>query len=502
MTPPEKSSGRWRYSGAGQFVEAPTEWELVDEMGKMSLNTNGGDGHVPIHTPPQSKANTAAVVHLHETSPLETGSDDSLDSNSSHPRDQSLNLIAHSRGSSADTTASTHGGALSNNNQTLRAYTPLKVGAVGESRNRPHSYSGGLSSTDLVRLQQAGGSPNGKGETWTSSNNGTPERLADPLTYPSISFAGTSPRQQDSQQSARGVAQSSRDDIQQDYGSAASQQFNPPPQGQPPVPGAGQAPGYVVGRPNGVAANMSYRQPVRGFTPQVQGPPVLQSPTSFAYPAPLHPVPIINNTQQQLYDMMLPTPPLDNATLARMQQQGSVYRASHQHSASDPASLRDPATLAMLNPNMQAQAFAARQMFPQAMGPPGAAMPMFPNQFYGAPQEAFSSPDLATVQMMALQTQYTGPYGVPVTGQNVNVANQASAQNAVMNLMNSNNGPSANNRKLGLYKTELCRSWEEKGSCRYGAKCQFAHGEEELRKVQRHPKVRYNLDKRTISQLC
>ena len=56
--------------------------------------------------------------------------------------------------------------------------------------------------------------------------------------------------------------------------------------------------------------------------------------------------------------------------------------------------------------------------------------------------------------------------------------------------VNAGNGPSANNRKLGLYKTELCRSWEEKGSCRYGAKCQFAHGEEELRKVQRHPKVR------------
>ena len=53
----------------------------------------------------------------------------------------------------------------------------------------------------------------------------------------------------------------------------------------------------------------------------------------------------------------------------------------------------------------------------------------------------------------------------------------------------SQGGPSANNRKLGLYKTELCRSWEEKGSCRYGPKCQFAHGEEELKRVQRHPKV-------------
>lgn len=77
-------------------------------------------------------------------------------------------------------------------------------------------------------------------------------------------------------------------------------------------------------------------------------------------------------------------------------------------------------------------------------------------------------------------------------------------------------GPSPNNRKLNLYKTELCRSWEEKGSwsvfyvsnptlrvepkaddgsattfafSRYGVKCQFAHGIHELRDVARHPKV-------------
>ncbi len=39
-------------------------------------------------------------------------------------------------------------------------------------------------------------------------------------------------------------------------------------------------------------------------------------------------------------------------------------------------------------------------------------------------------------------------------------------------------------------QTELCRSFEETGSCRYGAKCQFAHGREELRPVQRHPKYK------------
>ena len=30
------------------------------------------------------------------------------------------------------------------------------------------------------------------------------------------------------------------------------------------------------------------------------------------------------------------------------------------------------------------------------------------------------------------------------------------------------------------YKTEMCRSWQEKGFCSYGQKCMFAHGKEEL----------------------
>jgi hypothetical protein len=45
-------------------------------------------------------------------------------------------------------------------------------------------------------------------------------------------------------------------------------------------------------------------------------------------------------------------------------------------------------------------------------------------------------------------------------------------------------------RRPAAPQTELCRSWEETGTCRYGAKCQFAHGREELRPVQRHPKYK------------
>ncbi|KAI9224127.1 hypothetical protein BC828DRAFT_341244, partial [Blastocladiella britannica] len=40
------------------------------------------------------------------------------------------------------------------------------------------------------------------------------------------------------------------------------------------------------------------------------------------------------------------------------------------------------------------------------------------------------------------------------------------------------------------YKTEICRSWEETGICRYGNKCQFAHSMDELRTISRHPKYK------------
>ncbi|XP_031475574.1 uncharacterized protein LOC116247539 [Nymphaea colorata] len=44
-----------------------------------------------------------------------------------------------------------------------------------------------------------------------------------------------------------------------------------------------------------------------------------------------------------------------------------------------------------------------------------------------------------------------------------------------------------------LYKTEMCRSWEETGACRYGARCQFAHGKQELRPVPSRNKPEVNM---------
>ncbi|XP_014663790.1 PREDICTED: protein TIS11-like [Priapulus caudatus] len=44
--------------------------------------------------------------------------------------------------------------------------------------------------------------------------------------------------------------------------------------------------------------------------------------------------------------------------------------------------------------------------------------------------------------------------------------------------------------KSSRYKTELCRPFEETGACKYGEKCQFAHGAHELRVLPRHPKYK------------
>jgi len=44
--------------------------------------------------------------------------------------------------------------------------------------------------------------------------------------------------------------------------------------------------------------------------------------------------------------------------------------------------------------------------------------------------------------------------------------------------------------RQNLYKTELCRSFVDTGFCRYGVKCQFAHGSHEIRPLMRHPKYK------------
>lgn len=50
-------------------------------------------------------------------------------------------------------------------------------------------------------------------------------------------------------------------------------------------------------------------------------------------------------------------------------------------------------------------------------------------------------------------------------------------------------------KKISLYKTEICKSFEASASCPYGIRCQFAHSLEELRDVERHPRYKTELCK-------
>jgi hypothetical protein len=392
---------------------------------------------------------TETVVQLHDSSPLES-SDTSLDSGPSPPTsDEHLALVNHSRVSSADTTASSQ---LSGSSHTLASSAlGLKVGT--EQRDRPHSYSGGLSTADLQRLRGVGASPpDGERAQWSSAVD-RQAQYDQPL-YPSLSSYPHQPA-------------SVTEDLQVDY--ATQQRQFQPLDGS--IPSSQAFNGRSGGTLNGAATYRS--QPARSYTAGVV--------TNGTYPGPpSHTAHLSLGNAQQVYDMMMQSH--ENPTIARVQQP-SVFRATHQHSSSDPLHLRE--TAALLGSGLPP--FAQPGLYPPALGPP--TMGIYPNQFY-APNEAYTNAGVAAQVMAAarLQSQFHTPYNVSLPGQNVSTG-LGDSQNSSSSVDSNGNGPSANNRKLGLYKTELCRSWEEKGTCRYGPKCQFAHGEDEIRKVSRHPKV-------------
>lgn len=70
-----------------------------------------------------------------------------------------------------------------------------------------------------------------------------------------------------------------------------------------------------------------------------------------------------------------------------------------------------------------------------------------------------------------------------------NSSSSSSSSSCLSPSSSSSSLSSASNR----YKTELCRPFAEFGTCKYGDKCQFAHGRHELRSVTRHPKYKTDL---------
>ena len=423
-------------------------WDLTDGLARLNINS-GFDTAENIRGSKTKKA-PETVVQLHDSSPLES-SDTSLDSGPSPPAsDEHLALVNHSRVSSADTTASSQ---LSGSSHTLASSAlGLKVGT--EQRDRPHSYSGGLSTADLQRLRGVGTSPpDGERAQWNAAVD-RQTQYDQPL-YPSLS---SYPRQ----------AASVAEDLQVDY-TTQQRQFQPL---DGSIPSSQAFNGRSGGSVNGAATYRS--QPARSYNTGVV--------TNGTYPGPTgHTAHLSLGNAQQVYEMMMQSH--ENPTVARVQQQPNVFRATHQHSSSDPLHIREAA--ALLGGGLPP--FTQPGLYPPTLGPP--TIGIYPNQFY-PPNEAYANAGVAAQVMAAarLQSQFHPPYNVTLPGQNISTGPGDGSQNSSSNDPGGN-GPSANNRKLGLYKTELCRSWEEKGTCRYGPKCQFAHGEDEVRKVSRHPKV-------------
>eukprot|EP01135_Chromosphaera_perkinsii_P005712 Nk52_evm12s359 gene=Nk52_evmTU12s359 len=98
------------------------------------------------------------------------------------------------------------------------------------------------------------------------------------------------------------------------------------------------------------------------------------------------------------------------------------------------------------------------------------------SQRHSMPSIAFERGDMPVLHMGDVST---------------NISYQQQCQDAVNDVaVNSNNL-----KNNGLYKTELCHSFEETNFCKYGDKCKFAHGRGELRRVSRHPKYKTDLCK-------
>jgi hypothetical protein len=214
-----------------------------------------------------------------------------------------------------------------------------------------------------------------------------------------------------------------------------------------------------------------------------------------------------------VYDLMPPGAVDPSLTRIQQQQQQQLGGGPNFRPSNDPATNVMPGLMGM-GGFAGAPGPALYSPPPGALShqipPPPAGLGMYANGGAGAggpfytPQELYAHADASLSAAARMQQQYLANAYNPALPQpptaalnqlaaaSVNLQAAAVAAVAAVNATNPSvsAGPSANNRKLGLYKTELCRSWEEKGTCRYGTKCQFAHGQDELRNVQRHPKYK------------
>lgn len=136
---------RWSFNGSEKLLDPKANWNLVEEIGKLKI-AGSDDGLDGSSTPPKNIVRE--VVHVQDTSPLETSSSEaSLDSSSAQNVD-GLNPPSHSRGSSTDTMNS----ESSARSQMLNHLKTSQYNA-DLTKDRPRSFSGAISDAELRRLQ-------------------------------------------------------------------------------------------------------------------------------------------------------------------------------------------------------------------------------------------------------------------------------------------------------------------------------------------------------------
>jgi len=84
----------------------------------------------------------------------------------------------------------------------------------------------------------------------------------------------------------------------------------------------------------------------------------------------------------------------------------------------------------------------------------------------------------------------------PVDAQDIEALRQAASRTSEpVDLSIYLNGDVHVPKHVMLYKTELCKAYLKKGSCKYGAGCHFAHGVTELRRARKHPRFKTEMCK-------
>lgn len=112
--------------------------------------------------------------------------------------------------------------------------------------------------------------------------------------------------------------------------------------------------------------------------------------------------------------------------------------------------------------------------------------PSLPSHSLGNLHQLYNPAPLSPMVPMSLDSPSGGG-----GGNMSNMGHQSQQQSQDGNQQQQQQQDGKNN--ASRYKTELCRPYEESGGCKYGEKCQFAHGIHELRNLSRHPKYKTEL---------